>query len=129
MISKPLRPALVAVAAGLVILGCGRQTPPQPADPARAREALKAALDAWQKGEPAEALHDRRPPVRVIDPEWRSGRRLVGYRLQDDQPLGGDLRCQLLLSLKDANGKAVQKKAVYSVGTSPALTVVREEDP
>jgi hypothetical protein len=111
------------------VAGCGRGSPPQPADPDRARAALRLALDAWQQGQAPRSLQGREPPVRVIDREWRAGYKLVRYELAADGPLGADLRCQVRLLLRNGRGQAVRKKAVYSVGTSPALTVVREEDP
>ena len=118
---------LALLAAGA---GCERpNVPPPPADPAAARDALRAALDAWQKGEAADALKERRPPVYVVDTDWRSGRRLLGYQLLGDDPRGADLRCGVVLSLADGRGRPVKQAAFYGVGTSPALTVVREEDP
>jgi len=113
-----------------VPLGCGGASAPRPPDPVRARAALHAALDAWQRGESAEALRQRRPPIHVVDHEWRSGVQLVRYRASDaKQAAGGDLRCPVVLSLRGKNGKAFEKKAVFGVGTAPVLTVVREEDP
>jgi hypothetical protein len=114
----------------LIAAGCGgRAGPPAPADPAAARSALRTVLDAWKKGEAADSLKDRRPPMYVIDYEWRSGHRLLGYEVQDDGPFGGDLRCRVMLSLADEHGRSVSKSVVYAVGTNPAVTVTREEDP
>jgi hypothetical protein len=122
------RVLLLALAA--LPLGCAGATAPRPPDPARAREALRTALDAWQRGESTEALKQRRPPIQVVDHEWRDGVQLVRYRLGDHgQAAGGDLRCPVVLLLRGKNGKAVEKKAVFGVGTAPVLTVVREEDP
>jgi hypothetical protein len=109
--------------------GCGgRLSPPAHADPAQARDALRAALDAWKRGEAPDALKGRRPPVMVIDPEWRGGFRLADFQIQDDAPSGADLRCRVVLTLADGQGRAWPKAAVYDVGTSPAVTVSREED-
>jgi hypothetical protein len=129
MFCKLIRSAAWLFLAALAA-GCdARTSPPAPADPATARAALRAALDAWQKGATADSLKDRRPPVYVIDPEWRSGRRLLAYQVQDDAPFGADLRCRVVLSLADDGGRPIPRAAVYAVGTSPALTVAREEDP
>jgi hypothetical protein len=110
----------------VVVLGC-RGQPPAPADPERAREVLRRALDAWQKGDMPETLKQRAPSVVVIDPEWGGGARLLAYRLESDGLLGAELRCQVMLSVQK-NGKTIQKNAVYNVGTSRVLTVVREEE-
>ena len=120
----PLGLLLTALAAG-----CGgRCVPPTPADPVAARAALRTALEAWRAGATADSLKERRPPVYVIDPEWRSGRRLVAYELQDDAPFGADLRCRVVLSFADDRGAAWSRPAVYAVGASPVLTISREED-
>jgi hypothetical protein len=108
--------------------GCGRSAPP-PADPERAGQALRATLDAWKNGESVEALQRQDPPVQVIDREWRSGRRLKNYKVGKAEPVGADLRCQVDLTVHGPRGRPVTKRAVYSVGTSPALTVTREEEP
>ena len=109
--------------------GCGGAVPPKPADAVQARQALRLALDAWQKGAAPGSLKISEPPIQVVDHQWRGGYQLVRYQLGGDGALGANLRCQVQLSLKNARGKPLHKKAVYSVGTSPVLTVVREEDP
>ena len=129
--SFPFRAWKFAIILGgaIMTLGCCQPAMPQPADPDQARAALRVALDVWQKGGAAESLKDRQPALIVVDYEWRSGYRLVRYQLEKDEPLGADLRCHVKLSLQNNRGKSVQKTAIYSVGTSPALTVMREEDP
>jgi hypothetical protein len=109
--------------------GCGGISPPKPADTVQARQALRIALDTWQKGVEPGSLKVSEPPIQVVDHQWRSGYQLVGYQVGGDRPLGANLRCQVQLALKNAKGKPLHKKAVYSIGTSPVLTVVREEDP
>jgi len=118
---------LVLGAALAVAAGCAR--PPAPADPVQAREALRAALDAWQKGEPAQSLQHGRPAVIVVDYEWRNGYRLAGYQVEGDEPFAAGLRCRVALALTDPHGRPVRKPAVYTVGTSPVVTVTREEEP
>jgi hypothetical protein len=118
--------AWVVLLALLGVAGCGGR-PPAPADPARARATLQLALDTWKQGEHPETLKDRQPPVIAVDHDWRNGERLLQYQVQTDEAFGADLRCQVLLSVQSKNGKTRQKKAVYSVGTGPALTVVRED--
>jgi hypothetical protein len=102
---------------------------PKPADAVQARQALRVALDTWQKGAAPASLKEGEPSIQIVDHQWRSGYQLVRYQVRDDRPLGTNLRCQVQLSLKNTKGKSLQKKAVYSVGTNPILTVVREEDP
>ncbi len=87
------------------------------------------ALESWQRGEAPKSLSEHQPPIHVVDHQWRSGYQLVRYQLGTDGQIGTNLRCQVQLALKTAKGKPLHKKAVYSIGTSPVLTVHREEDP
>ena len=109
--------------------GCSRTSPLRPADAVQARQALRQALDSWQQGSAPVRLQASEPPIHVVDHQWRNGYQLVRYQLGSDRPLGANLRCRVQLSLKNGRGKPLQKQAIYSVGTSPVLTVVREEDP
>ena len=105
----------------LLAAGCGGGRLQAPADPGRAREALCAALDAWQRGEPPGA-----PAVRVNDPDWSAGYRLTRYQLASAGDRDGiDLRYRVTLTLRDPTGKTVRKATNYVVGTSPVPTVVR----
>jgi hypothetical protein len=118
---------LACVTCGLA--GCNTSSQRVPADPAQARAALRLALDTWRNGASAQALKQRQPPIQVVDHQWRTGYQLVRYQLAGDSPIGANLRCQVQLSLKNSKGKTLNKKAIYSVGTSPVITVSREEDP
>jgi hypothetical protein len=113
--------------AGLLAAGCGPglQTP---AGPDQARDALRTALDAWQRGDRPDALRAASPAVHVRDPDWAAGRRLTQYQIAGDGGRSGvDLRYTVRLTLTGPKGKAVQKDTAYVVGTSPALTVVRND--
>jgi hypothetical protein len=108
--------------------GCGKAKKP-PADPGVARDALRAALDAWKNGDHIGSLKVHAPPIQITDREWGGGYQLLDYKvLEEDQLFGSDLRCQVQLSLRNPKGKSLQKRATYSVGTNNALTVVREDD-
>jgi hypothetical protein len=112
--------ALVLVFA-VALPGCGGAAAARPADPDLARKALHDVLDAWQRG----AAHDA-SAVRVADEDWLSGAKLVSYKVADrDEPVGARLRCRVDLTLRDARGKTVARKAVYDVTTDPAPIVVR----
>jgi hypothetical protein len=118
---------LLLAAAAVALPGCGSSVIPN-ADPVAAREGLVAALDAWQSGEAAEALARRTPPIHVADDDWHAGARLVKYELAGEGDFfGANYCCPVSLSLQTQSGRSVQKKIYYSVGTSPVLTVVRED--
>ena len=64
----------VALALGLLTpAGCKKDD--AGAAQRRAEAALDRALDAWVRGEPP----DRLEGIRVDDPDWRAGRRMVGF--------------------------------------------------
>ena len=120
---------VAAAIAGLTgLAGCG-PAPSAQADPGQARDVLRQALDAWQAGDTPESLLQKTPPVRVMDREWQTGVKLVRYKVEGDVPFAAELRCRVLLTLQPPGKAAKDKKAVFAVGTSPAITVVREEDP
>jgi hypothetical protein len=110
-------------------VGCGQNHPPPPqADPAKAREALQAALNAWQQGIRPETLLNGTPPMIVSDYEWRDGAKLLSYQLMGDGELDGvNLRCPVLLVLEGTPGQPVQREAAYFVGTEPKISVMRRD--
>jgi hypothetical protein len=118
----------IAPLAVFLAAGCGGPSLQAPADPARAREALQSALDAWQRGEPPDSLRVASPAVLVKDPDWSAGYRLARYEIgADGDRAGVDLRYPVRLTLTDARGRTVRRNITYTVGTSPALTVVRHD--
>jgi hypothetical protein len=110
-----------------VALGCG-QSRPQPADPDKANEALRAALDAWQNGDTPEGLKARQPPIYVNDADWFAGHRLTGYELNGDgKYYGAQFRCSVVLSLEPSKGKRSDKTVKYLIDTHPRVVIVRDE--
>jgi hypothetical protein len=128
---RPDMKARLLLLLGLVFApGCGGSPPSKEANPAVAREALATTLKAWKEGEKPDALAARTPPIRVADEDWLAGLRLEDYQVDPtDRMLGTSLNCRVSLTLKDTKGKTLKKKAVYSVGTDPALTIIRQEGP
>jgi hypothetical protein len=111
----------------LLAAGCGPRPHPL-ADPGQAREALRTALDTWQRGSPPDALAAVAPPVHVRDRDWSAGCRLTGYQLAGDGDRAGIELCyRVTLTLRDPTGKVVRKDTTYLVGTSPVVTVVRHD--
>ena len=124
------RIGLTFVFLGLVLAavpGC-RRPAAQAVDSARAREALKIALGAWQKGESADSLRKQSPSITMAESKWQEGHRLVRYEIADkDKVVGYDLECRVLLVLQDPKGKQTEEKAVFTVSTSPAVVIVRAD--
>lgn len=124
---------LPAAAFALILAaGCGASehsetAAPPPHDPEVARNTLQAALDAWKRGE-AKALAKRDPPIRFVDDDLVTGARLVDYALEEpDMPIKSHADVAVILSLKDARGKAVRREIHYQVTTSPHLAVLRSD--
>jgi hypothetical protein len=114
----------------IVTAGCsGRGEPAIDAryDPEKAQAALVAALDAWKKGE-ARALPRRDPPIRFVDEDCMAGLRLSDYGIEEpDPPTGPHDNVHVILSLRDARGKVVQRDARYQIAIEPALAVLRSD--
>ena len=96
-------------------------------DPAQARTALIAALDAWRKSE-AQTLPRRTPPIRFVDDDLVAGFRLADYEVEEpDASLAPHTDVNVILSLRDARGQTVRREARYQVTTEPMLAVLRND--
>jgi hypothetical protein len=116
----------VLVLTFLMALGCKQRA--QQSEPEQARETLRRALDAWQKGESPDALQ-KQSSITAVDPHWQAGVRLTQYEIiGDGNSSGFDWQCQVRLSLQDNGGNSSQMKATYSISSAPAKVIVRAED-
>src|SRR4051812_34080271 len=97
---KPLGSFLLLL---LISAGCGTSLPPT-ADSAKARAALQTALDAWKKGESAQSLQTRSPPIHVNDFAWDNKDRLARYEILSEQSGGQNWKAKVLLTIQYANG-------------------------
>ncbi|QEH36894.1 hypothetical protein OJF2_54790 [Aquisphaera giovannonii] len=129
MILSKLRGVSMSLCLAPILLispGCGASA--SPADPARAQETLRIALDAWKAGSKPGDLSGHATPIRVSDQEWAGGWTLLDYRVDDDGKLVGfDMNYPVELNLKRPGGGTVKKKAVYTVTTHPESLVLRQE--
>jgi hypothetical protein len=113
----------------LVLLGaagCGPRGDERyvPAEPV-ARQALEAALRAWQDGRPPGQFDSAAAPVMVVDSGRRPGQRLRGHDILGEVH-GDGPRCFAVRLLLD--NPPEERKARYVVfGISP-LWVFRQED-
>lgn len=129
-----MRTKLAASAFGLVALlasGCGSPAPAAASNPDRARATLRAVLDLWKAGSPADAAAKLSPPVYVADEDWTSGAKLEDYGIESgDHGFGTGLRCPVSLTFKDPKtAKPRKRKALYIVTTEPVLRVDRQDAP
>lgn len=119
---------LRTLAAVMLVTAAGCAPVPQQSDPAKAKAALTAALDAWKAGLPIDAHRQANPELTVVEPRWQPGTKLLEYEVAGDgKPSGWDQLFHVKLSLQTGDGKKVSEKAMYTVSTAPKLVVVRTE--
>jgi hypothetical protein len=120
-----LLPLVIGV---LVILtACSRQgTKTQdfipPSD--KARQALEAALNHWQGGNPPGQVPGTSPLVEVEDTKWKAGQKLKSYEILGEES-GTEPRF-FKVRLTPPQGAAVEVR--YAVFGIDPLHVYREED-
>ena len=118
------------VAAGLLVLaaGCGGADDPNrffPPDD-RARQALDAALTAWQQGSaPGPVPGTANPVVQFVDSHNGPGRRLRGYTVLGLAPGDGPRVFTVQLKL---DGPAAEVRTRYHVLGIDPVWVIRQED-
>jgi hypothetical protein len=116
---------LLALAA-LMVAGCGAYNKPMPLDKQVAKDSFKAFLDAWKAGEQQTALKDKTPSIVGGDPDWGAGAKLIDYKVvEQEKDDGSNLHPTAELVLQTAEGRQTSK-ITYVVGTSPVITVFRE---
>lgn len=107
--------ALVALLA-LTAQGCNKGAPKTPAD--RAEAVVEEFLDAWSRGESPAKFESSHPTTAVSDPDWKAGARLLSFLCTETKP--GEqstplFRCRVALSLRDRQGRAVNREVTYEV--------------
>jgi hypothetical protein len=122
------RRGLVVCACGLLWLsGCSSGPRNAPVDAPKARDALRAALDSWKRGDRSDALQTQSPPIYMIDMEWQSGAVLKDYRLVNDgKEMDANLFCPVVLTVRGPGGKETSREVTYIISTAPNLTVSRK---
>ena len=122
----------------LTLAGCGpRGATDLSLDKELARSSLAKFLDAWRAGQTSDQLAKASPPVIGRDPAWAEGVRLVAYELLGETDGGANLHARVKLTLGGKNGNAgnqnntvnagPSQEVVYVIGTSPVITVFRDE--
>jgi hypothetical protein len=113
----------VALVLGLVTtVGCKKDAADTPEG--RAEAALDRALDSWVRGEPPGRLEG----IRVDDPDWQAGRRLVGFLVSKSGVVEGtkdEVRCRVALTLQDRSGRRVDREVEYRVRIAELVSIER----
>lgn len=109
-----------------VCVGCS--SGPLKLDAEIARESLEASLTAWKAGESVSSLEQKSPKIIVGDFDWKAGKKLLAFKIQDDESnQGANLRKSVELTLQAESGTPNRVNAVYLVSTRPVITVFRQE--
>jgi hypothetical protein len=120
--------ALIVAGGWAFTPGCGGLSRAHAPGQGEARQALEAALDAWQKGEKPDRLAAASPPVHPVDSQWQAGQALEGYQILADEPdEPGDPAKRFSVSLRLKSAKAETKTRYIVVGRGP-VWVYREDD-
>jgi hypothetical protein len=116
---------LLLTLTGLLATGCFKVRPPTPTREA-ALATLRAALEAWQKGEKPDVPGQVGQGISLSDPDWSGGARLAKFEIDEDRVLqtGYDLKFPVKLWLGD--GQEDPRSVKFTIVTSPARLVVRD---
>jgi hypothetical protein len=116
---------LVALALCL-LQGCGEAVT-ENADAEQAGPALRTALEAWKSGKSEGELRNQKPPIIMNEDDWRSGKRLVDFKMDPAGALfGRQVRWRVQIKLQEPSGKTVDRQATYIIDTAPRLVIVRD---
>lgn len=114
---------LAAVASGCDGSSNGDNSRYMPSESA-ARQALEAALSAWQRGEPAGKLSESSPAVQVVDATRPAAQKLARFEILKDEASDGP-RWFTVRLVFEPQGEAEVRYAV--VGRDP-IWVFRDTD-
>ena len=122
--TNSLRWLLIAALMYFAIGGCQPSASNLSVNEPQAREACEKFLTAWKEGQ---HLKDLEPDIIGGDFEWTNGLKLVSFELlpkvHND---GANLHIPVRLTVQDAKGRESQSEVMYTVSTSPSVTVFRE---
>lgn len=124
--------ALLACAVPIAVIlvlfcGCQKTARDLPLDKDVARQSLTAFLESWSQGQPPESLQARVPAIVGVDPDWRSGRRLVQFETESEMDDGTNMHITTKLVFGSERGQDPAATVTYIVGTSPVITIFRNE--
>jgi hypothetical protein len=126
--------AAFGLALVLALAGCGpRGAIDLTLDKELARASLARFLDAWRDGRKSDQLASASPAIFGRDPAWSDGQKLVAYELLGETDGGANLYAKVKLTFGGKQeragnaGAGASQEVVYVVGTSPKITVFRDE--
>jgi hypothetical protein len=96
------------------------------AEPDVGGKALRTALEAWSSGKSQGDLEKGNPSIIMNEDDWRMGKRLVEFTVEDSAMAGRQVRCHVRIKLQDKDGKTVDQRATYVIDTTPRIVIVRD---
>ena len=124
LIPNSPRGLLIAALICFAIAGCQPSASNLSVNEPQAREACERFPTAWKEGK---QLKDLKPNIIGGDFEWSNGLKLVGFELlpkvHND---GANLHIPVRLTVQNAKGRESKSEVMYTVSTSPSVTVFRE---
>ena len=119
---------LAAVGALFLVAGCGPVSTDRyvPAEQT-SRQALEAALTAWQNGQKPDEVTTGPPAVRVVDSWWSAGAKLAQFQIVGEESGSGPTFFSVRLTVKGKSRTTERTVRYVVVGRDP-LWVYREED-
>ncbi len=112
-----------ATALAAVLPGCGQHANSSQENLNKAQAALEAGLDAWSRKEPPEQFA-------VSDPDCKAGYRLLSFLTAEAKGVDGtsdQFRFRVALTLKDQQGRTLDKEVLYLVQLGDTISIHREE--
>jgi hypothetical protein len=109
----------------LFLPGCGGSLGPD-ADRDVADKALRTAMENWQNGKSQVDLEKGQPAIIMNEDDWRTGKKLVEFKIDECTLSGRQMRCRVRLKLQDKDGKNAERNAVYIIDTTPRIVIVRD---
>jgi hypothetical protein len=73
-----------------------------------------------------EELKNMTPIILMNEDDWRTGKRLLDFTVEDCSLSGRQIRSRVQLKLQDKDGKSVDQKATYIIDTTPRIVIVRD---
>lgn len=111
----------------VAIAGCGAPSAQDLAlDKDVARNSLAAFLDCWKNGGEPDSLKSLSPAIVGRDTDWDNGKKLVKYTLGAETDDGTNAHITAELVVAKGNNQSTSS-VEYIVGTSPVITVFRNE--
>lgn len=110
----------------VVAAGCQRTANSLPLNEVQARDACTEFLTAWKDGKKAD---DLKPRIIGRDADWVAGKKLETFEiLPQEQRHGPNLHIFVRRTLKDEKGRTLKQDVSFIVGTSPVITVFRNDE-